>query len=225
MARYFSLCSNASPFADRSFKPGVEQARVHTLEETTAILDVFQKHGHKEIDSARFYGQGSSEEYLGQVHWKDRGLVMDTKYYPTIGRDMTEEQWTHSPEHLRENLMRSLKALQTDHIDMWYLHGPDRTTPYEVTLREVDKLHREGYFEKFAISNYMAWEVAQICEICDRNGWIKPSVYQGIYNAIHRAVEPELFPCLRHYGMAFYNYNPLAGGVHALTPNIFDTIV
>jgi len=67
---------------------------------------------------------------------------MDTKYYPTIGRDMTEEQWTHSPEHLRENLMRSLKALQTDHIDMWYLHGPDRTTPYEVTLREVDKLHR-----------------------------------------------------------------------------------
>jgi aflatoxin B1 aldehyde reductase len=150
---------------------------------------------------------------------------MDTKYYPTIGRNMTEEEWTHSPEHLRENLMRSLKALQTDHIDMWYLHGPDRTTPYEVTLREVDKLHREGYFEKFAISNYMAWEVAQICEICDRNGWIKPSVYQGIYNAIHRAVEPELFPCLRHYGMAFYNYNPLAGGVHALTPNIFDTII
>jgi aflatoxin B1 aldehyde reductase len=71
----------------------------------------------------------------------------------------------------------------------------------------------------------MAWEVAQICEICDRNGWIKPSVYQGIYNAIHRAVEPELFPCLRHYGMAFYNYNPLAGGVHTLTPNIFDTII
>lgn len=95
---------------------------------------------------------------------------------------------------------------------MFYLHGPDRTTPYEVTLKAVNDLHKEGYFTRFAVSNYMAWEVAQMCEICDRNGWIKPSVYQGVYNALHRSVEPELFPCLRHYGMAFYNYNPLAGG-------------
>ena len=57
-----------------------------------------------------------------------------------------------------------------------------------------------------------AWEVAQICEICDKNGWVQPSVYQGVYNALHRSVEPELLPCLRHYGIAFYNYNPLAGG-------------
>ena len=108
--------------------------------------------------------------------------------------------------------MRSLKALQAEKIDMWYLHGPDRTTPFEETLHEVDKLHKDGYFTRFAISNYMAWEVAQICELCDRHGWIMPSVYQGVYNALFRTVEPELFPCLRHYGMAFYNYNPLAGG-------------
>jgi len=193
-------------------KPGVEQARVHSLDDTSAILDVFQKYGHNEIDTARYYGQGSSEEYLGELHWQKRGLVMDTKYYPTVGRGMPGEEWSHKPEHLRENLMRSLKALKADKVDMWYLHGPDRTTPYEDTLREVDKLHKEGYFTRFAISNYMAWEVAQICETCDRNGWIKPSVYQGIYNALHRSVEPELFPCLRHYGMGFYNYNPLAGG-------------
>ena len=137
---------------------------------------------------------------------------MDTKFYPTAGRNLPGEQWSHKPEHLRENLMRSLKALKAEKIDMWYLHGPDRTTPFEETLREVDKLYREGYFERFAISNYMAWEVAQICELCDRHGWIKPAVYQGIYNALHRLVEPELFPCLRHYGIAFYSYNPLAGG-------------
>ena len=79
-------------------------------------------------------------------------------------------------------------------------------------MRAVNELYKEGYFDKFAISNYMAWEVAQIQEICIKHGWIRPSVYQGVYNAIHRTVESELFLCLRHYGMAFYAYNPLAGG-------------
>lgn len=193
-------------------KPGVEQTRVHTVEEAAALLDVFQRHGHNEIDTARYYGQGSSEEYLGQLDWQSRGIVMDTKYYPTAGRGMPGRQTTHKPAELRENLMASLKALKCDKVDMWYLHGPDRTTPFVETLEEVDKLHREGYFNRFAISNYQAWEVAQINELCIKNGWVQPSVYQGLYNAIHRSVEPELFPCLRHYGMAFYNYNPLAGG-------------
>jgi len=58
----------------------------------------------------------------------------------------------------------------------------------------------------------MSWEVAEICEICNRNGWIKPSVYQGIYNALHRSIEPELFPCLRFYGISLYAFQPLAGG-------------
>ncbi|KAK3061831.1 hypothetical protein LTS18_005345 [Coniosporium uncinatum] len=193
-------------------KEGVEQTRVHTLDETKALLDIFQKHGHNEIDTARFYGQGSSEEYLGQCDYEARGIVMDTKYYPTKGRNMGQEEWDHSPKHLRENLTRSLKALNVKKVPMWYLHGPDRTTPYDVTLKAVNDLYNEGLFERFAISNYQAWEVAQICELCDKNSWIKPCVYQGVYNAIHRSVEPELFPCLRHYGLAFYAYNPLAGG-------------
>jgi len=193
-------------------KAGIEQTRVHTLDEAAAILDVFQHHGHIEIDTARYYGQGSSEEFLGELDWQKRGIVMDTKYYPTVGRGMPGLQTSHKPAELRENLMASLKALKTDKVNMWYLHGPDRTTPFAETLEEVDKLYKEGYFKRFAISNYMAWEVAQIQELCIKNGWIRPSVYQGVYNAIHRSVEPELFPCLRHYGMAFYNYNPLAGG-------------
>lgn len=193
-------------------KAGVEQTRVHDVKDAAAIIDIFQKFGHNEIDTARYYGQGSSEEYLAAIDWKKRGIVMDTKYYPTAGRGMPGEQTTHTPEDLRKHLLQSLKALNTDKVDMWYLHGPDHTTPYEETLRGVNDLYKEGYFERFAISNYAAWEVAQINEICIRNGWIRPSVYQGVYNAIHRSVEPELFPCLRHYGMAFYNYNPLAGG-------------
>ena len=79
-------------------------------------------------------------------------------------------------------------------------------------MRAVDTLHKEGHFTRFGLSNYQAWEVAQICELCIHNNWVRPSVYQGVYNALHRSVEPELLPCLRHYGIAFYNYNPLAGG-------------
>ncbi|PBP22354.1 Aldo/keto reductase [Diplocarpon rosae] len=198
-------------------RQGTEQARVHTISDCAAILDIFQAHGHNEVDTARFYGEGSSEEFLGDLGWKKRGLVMDTKYYPTAGRNMSKSNapeggWRHTPEHLRQNLMDSLEALKADKVDMWYLHGPDRTTPYEVTLKAVNELYTEGLFTRFAISNYMAWEVAQICEICKREGYVMPSVYQGVYNALHRSVEAELFPCLRKYGMGFYNYNPLAGG-------------
>jgi len=174
---------------------------------------VFQKHGHNEIDTARTYGGGSSEEWLGKLKWQDRGIIMDTKLSPNrtfLGAN--NKGYTHRPEALKPALTESLQALQTDKVDMWYLHAPDRRVPYEDTLREVNNLYDAGLFRRFGISNYAAWEVAQINEICIRHGWKRPDVYQGVYNALHRAVEPELFPCLRHYGMAFYEFNPVAGG-------------
>ncbi|EJD54256.1 Aldo/keto reductase [Auricularia subglabra TFB-10046 SS5] len=190
---------------------GKEQARVHDVAEVEKILDIFQAHGHKEVDTARVYGGGTSEEYLAKANWQKRGLIMETKLYPSsVFR--VPNGIRHTPEDLRTHLHASLKALNTDKIYMWYLHGPDRSVPYEVTMKAVNDLYKEGLFERFAISNYMSWEVAKICEICEANGYIKPTVYQGIYNAIHRGVEPELFPCLRHYNMAFYAFNPLGGG-------------
>ncbi len=95
---------------------------------------------------------------------------------------------------------------------MFYLHGPDRKTPFEDTLREVNKLHQEGYFNRLGISNYLSFEVAKMCEICENNGWIKPTAYQGVYHALQRTIEAELFPCLRHYGISLYAFQPLAGG-------------
>jgi len=188
-------------------------ARVHTADEAANILEVFQKHGHNEVDTARTYGDGTTEAMLADLDWQNRGLIMDTKLYPTIGTPMQpHEQYTHKPEDVRKGLMSSLKALKCDKVDMFYLHGPDRKTPFEETLREVQKLHQEGYFMRFGISNYMSWEVAQICEICEKNGWIKPTVYQGIYHALQRSIEAELFPCLRHYGICLYAFQPLAGG-------------
>ncbi|KZV99253.1 Aldo/keto reductase [Exidia glandulosa HHB12029] len=194
---------------------GKEQARVHDIEEVNKILDIFQAHGHKEIDTARVYCGGTSEEYLAKAKWQERGLVMDTKLYPNPNMMPGVDKITHTPEvDLRKHLNISLKALGATKIDMWYLHGPDRSTPYEVTMKAVNDLYKEGLFERFGISNYMSWEVAKIMEICIANGYVKPYAYQacGVYNAVHRNAEPELFPCLRHYNIAFYAFNPLGGG-------------
>jgi aflatoxin B1 aldehyde reductase len=137
---------------------------------------VFQKHGHKELDTARVYGDGTTEVMLGELDWEKRGIIMETKLYPNAGKPMlAHEPYTHRPEDVRKGLLRSLEALKTRKIDMFYLHGPDRSTPFEDTLSEVNKLHKEGYFDRFGISNYMSWEVAKICEICEKNRWIKPT--------------------------------------------------
>lgn len=83
----------------------------------------------------------------------------------------------------------------------------------EETLRACHQLHQEGKFVELGLSNYAAWEVAEICTLCRSNGWILPTVYQGMYNATTRQVETELLPCLRRFGLRFYAYNPLAGGL------------
>ncbi|KAI0140522.1 aldo/keto reductase [Xylariaceae sp. FL1272] len=186
---------------------------INSVEEANKVLDVFQRHGHTELDSARAYGEGTTEELLGDVSWQKRGLKMDTKLYPTAGHTLEKTAgYTHKPEDVRRGLLDSLKALKADKIEMFYLHGPDRKHPYEDTLRAVNELHEEGYFSRFGVSNFMAWEVAQMCEIAKRNGWIQPTAYEGHYHALQRNVEAELFPCLRYYGMSFYVYSPLASG-------------
>jgi aflatoxin B1 aldehyde reductase len=116
-------------------------ARVHGLADAASILDTFQRHGHNEIDTARIYGGGSSEEMLASLSWKERGLIMATKLYPRAGGSAAfGEAYTHSPEDVRRGLTNSLKALGNEKVDIFYLHAPDRSTPFETTLREVNKL-------------------------------------------------------------------------------------
>ncbi|RDW71289.1 aldo-keto reductase-8 [Coleophoma cylindrospora] len=182
---------------------GLEGSRISTIEETSAVLDVFQQHGYNEVDNARTYAAGTCEQFFADANWEKRGLIMTTKLYPTASKNMKD---------VHRGLLNSLEALKSKTIDMWYLHGPDRTTRFEVILAEVDKLHKGGYFKRLGVSNFQSWEVAQVCEICKKNGWIMPSAYQGIYNALHRGTEPVLLPCLRYYGISLYAFQPLAGG-------------
>lgn len=159
---------------------------------------MFRSHGHNEIDTARIYGQGIAERYLGDLDWQKRGLKTGTKLAPTKGRQTGTEGWSSSAADIRGGLMVSLQALKTETIDLFYLHAPDRSTPFEETLEEVDKLHKEGLFARFGISYFLAGK--------------SPTVYQGVYRVFHRQVEDELIPCLRKFGLSLYVFNSLAGG-------------
>ena len=117
-----------------------------------------------------------------QAGWKERGLTLATKHYPS-------EPGQHAPEKIRAALETSLKELRTDCVDIYYLHAADRSIPFEETLAEVDKLHKEGKFVQLGLSNYTAFEVAEIVMLCRQHGWVRPSIYQAMYNAITRGIE------------------------------------
>jgi aflatoxin B1 aldehyde reductase len=159
-----------------------------------------------QIDSARMYGGGKTEEILGDVMKDDIAhLRVATKANPWYG-DL-------SRQGVRKQLEDSLKALKVENVDVFYLHGPDAKHDIRETLDEVQKMYKEKKFERFALSNFTAWETTWIHNYMSKNKWITPSVYQGMYNPITRTVETELFPALRRLGMDFYAYNPLAGGM------------
>lgn len=187
---------------------------MYSLQDADDIITKFQDHGHHEVDTARLYGAGSSEEMLADLEWQKKKLAIATKVYPNYISPLARppEIYTLRASDVRMSVLNSSKALKSAQFDLFYLHGPDRATPMEETLREVNSLYQEGHFRRFGISNFMSWEVAKIYEICEKNDWIKPTVYQGIYSAMQRAIEPELIPCLRHYGISLYAFQPLAGG-------------
>jgi aflatoxin B1 aldehyde reductase len=185
---------------------GTNFARVTTVDETRAMFKAFQAHGYTELDTARIYSDGKQEAFTRQTGVLNEGFTVATKVYPI-------EAGMHKPAKLRQTFETSLAELDQQSVEIFYLHAPDRSVPFEETLAEVNKLYEEGKFKRFGLSNYAAWEVARIAELCIAHGWVRPRVYQGMYNALTRALEEELVPCCRHYGIDILAYNPLAGGI------------
>lgn len=89
----------------------------------------------------------------------------------------------------------------------------DRATPFAETLSALDKLHKAGKFVNLGLSNFAAFEVAEVVMTCKENGWVRPTVYQAMYNCLTRGIEPELVPACRRYGIDMVVYNPIAGGL------------
>ena len=103
--------------------------------------------------------------------------------------------------------------MKKDSVEIFYLHAPDPNVPIEETLAEVQKMYEEGKFKQLGLSNYQSWEVTHIYHVCLANGYVLPTIYQGMYNALTREVERELLPALKKLGIRFVAYNPLAAGV------------
>jgi aflatoxin B1 aldehyde reductase len=172
-----------------------------------AQLDYFTSQGFNEIDTARMYAAGETENMLGRVlPGRDGVTVTATKANPFPPNSL-------KPDSLREQLETSLAAMNKDCVEIFYLHAPDPDTAIEETLAETQKLYEEGKFKQLGLSNYPSWEVVNIYHICLSKGYVLPTIYQGMYNALTREVEEELFPALKTLGIRFLAYNPLAAGV------------
>ncbi|EKM49705.1 uncharacterized protein PHACADRAFT_265289 [Phanerochaete carnosa HHB-10118-sp] len=165
------------------------------------FVDLMVSHGYVGVDTSRVCCDGTSEKRLDL-----KGVArIDTKVYP-------EKPGDHSAEKVKESFKASVEALNGKKIRVYYLHSPDRSVPFEDTLEAINDIYKAGGFEVFGLSNYMAFEVAEIVGICKLRGFVMPTVYQGVYNLIDRLTEDELFPCLRKFNIKFAVYAALAGG-------------
>jgi len=187
----------------------MEFGRRASLEESTQMVDTFLARKFQEIDTAALYSGGQTEEYLGEMtNWKDskNDMVMATKI-----NAWGKNNFTHNG--VTTQVDGCLNRMKVDSCDIMYLHSPDHKTNLLETLKAMNKLHKAGKFKEFGLSNYPAWQVAEIYNICKANNFILPTVYQGMYSALTRQVEKELLPCLKFYKIRFYAYSPLGGGI------------
>ncbi|KAG0053020.1 hypothetical protein BGZ83_001782 [Gryganskiella cystojenkinii] len=196
-------------FALETSDPTKSDFRVQGAENFKPFLRCLERYNVHELDTARVYCEGDTETVLGQVLGSPASKLgpfeVSTKVYPIQPGD-------HAPEALTRHLYRSLEQLKRDKVKIFYLHAPDFYTPFDVTLKAINDMHNEGLFEEFGLSNFAAWQVATVYQICHFKGYVKPTVYQGWYNPLMRQMEREVFPCLKEFGIRFYAYNPIAGG-------------
>ena len=182
-------------------------ASLSTPSGITSFLSIVKAHNITELDTARVYASGQSETMLGSAA-ASHTFSISTKAPAFAPNSLAYDK-------IISNCNASLAALKIDKVDIYYLHGPDRATPLTEQCRAIGKLYDEGKFSRFGVSNISDAEVQQIHDICAKEGYVLPSVYQGGYNPIGRGAEATLFPLLRKLGMSFYAFSPLAGGLLA----------
>lgn len=177
-------------------------------EASREMVKGFLQTGFRELDTAYVYNGGSTETILGTILPKldDNSYEIATKVHPRITGKLDRET-------ILMEFNESIHRMKRDSVDLLYFHFPDGKTPIDEALETIKELYEEGKIKELGLSNYPAWQVIDIAYKCDKIGCPRPTVYQGMYNALCRNVEPELFPAIRSLGMRFYAFNPLAGGM------------
>lgn len=172
-----------------------------------AFIKAFLDNGGIELDTAYVYNEGNCERLLGEVLPDlDRPYRIATKVNPRITGKLDA-----AAAYLQVN--GSLERLKLPSVDTVFLHFPDPATPVEGVLEAMAELHDQGKFRELGLSNFPAWMMADVWHICHAHNWVLPTVFEGIYNPLTRKAEIELNACLDRFGMRFYAYNPMAGGL------------
>lgn len=164
------------------------------------------------IDTANVYEDGRSEQIIGKVlqnHRKD--VLLATKVRLTRHPDRLNEAGL-SRLAILNALEESLKRLQTDYIDIYYLHTPDPGTPPEETIYVLNDLVRSGKIRYWGVSNFASWQLSDMDWTARIHHCPRPILSENVYNLLCRSVEPELVPCLREHRIGMTVFNPLAGG-------------
>jgi aryl-alcohol dehydrogenase-like predicted oxidoreductase len=186
-----------------------------------AILDKALAAGIHFIDTADVYPLGGTLELNGATEaiigrWmkarKTRSrIVLATKAWGRMGPDPWNEG--ASRMHLLAAIDGSLARLGTDHVDLYQLHGDDRSTPLDETLEALDTIVRTGRARYVGVSNFQAWRVAKALGISEARRLVRFVSLQPRYNLLFRQIERELLPLAEEESLAVIPYNPLAGGL------------
>jgi aryl-alcohol dehydrogenase-like predicted oxidoreductase len=164
------------------------------------------------FDCADVYAKGRSEEILGRLvkSCRDEVVLTSKAYFPTAG-DINARG--SSRYHLVRAVEASLRRLQTDRIDVFFLHRFDDVTPLEETLRALESLVTQGKILYPAVSNFSAWQTMKALGIAEHNGWAPIVCAQPMYNLVKRQAEVEILPLARAEQLGVVSYSPLAGGL------------
>src|ERR1700719_4895323 len=183
------------------------------INEAPKMLDLYIDNGGNFVDTADVYTNGSSEKMLGELLGeKRRRIVLSTKYTMNTHPGDPNGGGNH-----RKNMVRSvessLQRLETDYIDLLYLHVWDGTTPVEEILRAMDDLVRAGKVLYVGISDTPAWQISRMQAIADLRGWSPLVALQIEYNLIERTTERDLIPMASEMGLGVIPWSPLGRGV------------
>jgi aryl-alcohol dehydrogenase-like predicted oxidoreductase len=182
-------------------------------EESKKVFDMFAEAGGNFIDTANRYTEGTSEEYVGKFIKTDRDhFVVGTKYTLFTRKEDPNFSGNHR-KNMMQALDASLKRLNTDFIDLYWLHAWDFTTPEEEVLRALDDMIRAGKIHYIGVSDTPAWIVSRMNAIAELRGWTQFVGLQIKYSLLERTVERELLPMARKLDVAVTPWAVLGGGI------------
>jgi aryl-alcohol dehydrogenase-like predicted oxidoreductase len=183
-----------------------------SIEEAGRIVDSARAHGINFIDTADVYNKGQSERDLGKLMAGQRHQwVLASKLGNPV--DETVNHGHYSRRWLVEQTNAILGRLDTDYLDILYLHRDYHGENLEEAVRALGDLISAGKIRSFGLSNFRGWRIAELVRLCEKLNVPQPVVCQPYYNLLNREPEVEILPACSHYGLGVVPYSPLARGV------------